>query len=106
MIDMCNFPKGENIDMIFADNYLNDGSKANFLMPEYNHVMGGTCIIAGFDPSDGSAVSLTQEQAETAINYIKKNQVFYMDISDAFAYLQYRQKILTPTNQQNAELEM
>ena len=84
MIGMCSFPVGENIDMIYADNYLNDGSKANFLMPEMKHIMGGTCIIAGYDPSDGSTISLTDEQIELANKYLEKNHVQKMDMQMAY----------------------
>lgn len=84
MIGMCSFPIGENIDMIYADNYLNDGSKANFLMPEMKHVMGGTCIIAGYNPEDGSTISLTDKQIELASKYLEKNHVQKMDMQMAY----------------------
>ena len=84
MIGMCSFPLGENIDMIYADNYLNDGSKANFLMPEMKHIMGGTCIIAGYNPEDGSTISLTDEQIELASKYLEKNHVQKMDMQMAY----------------------
>ena len=83
-IGMCSFPIGENIDMIYADNYLNDGSKANFLMPEMKHIMGGTCIIAGYNPEDGSTISLTDEQIEVVSKYLKKNHVQKMDMQMAY----------------------
>ena len=84
MIGMCSFPIGENIDMIYADNYLNDGSKANFLMPEMKHIMGGTCIIAGYNPEDGSTISLTDEQIEVVSKYLEKNHVQKMDMQMAY----------------------
>ena len=84
MIGMCSFPIGENIDMIYADNYLNDGSKANFLMPEMKHIMGGTCIIAGYNPEDGSTISLTDEQIGLASKYLEKNHVQKMDMQMAY----------------------
>lgn len=83
-IDMCSFPKGENMDMIYADNYLSDGSRANFLMPEFKHIMGGTCIIAGYNPEDGSTISLTDEQIELASKYLEKNHVQKMDMEMAY----------------------
>ncbi len=84
IIGMCSFPIGENIDMIYADNYLNDGSKANFLMPEMKHIMGGTCIIAGYNPEDGGTISLNDEQIELASKYIEKNHVQKMDMQMAY----------------------
>ena len=84
MIGMCSFPIGENIDMIYADNYLNDGSKANFLMPEMKHIMGGTCIIAGYNPEDGSTISLTDKQIELASKYLEKNHVQKMGMQMAY----------------------
>lgn len=90
-IDMCSFPVGENIDMIYADNYLNDGSMANFLMPEMNHIMGGTCIIAGFNSNSGSSISLTDEQIEIVSKYIEKNHVQNMDIQSAYYLLKVKE---------------
>lgn len=83
-IDMSSFPVGENIDMIFADDYLFDGSKANFLMPEIDHIMCGTCIIAGFDPDTGETISLSDEQIEIANDYLERNQVQNMDKEMAY----------------------
>ena len=46
--------------------------------------MGGTCIIAGYDPSDGSTISLTDEQIELANKYLEKNHVQKMDMQMAY----------------------
>ncbi len=104
MIDMCSFPVGENIDMIYPDNYLYDGSKANFVMPEMDHVMGGPCIIAGFDPEDGSTISLTDEQLKIAKNYIEKNKVLDMDFNEAYYYMKLLNKANSKKSQADAEL--
>ena len=94
MIGMCSFPVGENIDMIYADNYLNDGSKANFLMPEMKHIMGGTCIIAGYDPEDGGTISLTDEQIEIASEYLEKNHVQKMDMRMAYYTMLAKENVM------------
>jgi len=94
LIGMCSFPIGENIDMIYADNYLNDGSKANFLMPEMKHIMGGTCIIAGYDPEDGGTISLTDEQIKIASEYLEKNHVQKMDMRMAYYTMLTKENVM------------
>ncbi|MFR1524191.1 MAG: DUF3846 domain-containing protein [Bacilli bacterium] len=94
LIGMCSFPIGENIDIIYADNYLNDGSKANFLMPEMKHIMGGTCIIAGYDPEDGGTISLTDEQIEIASEYLEKNHVQKMDMRMAYYTMLTKENVM------------
>ena len=46
--------------------------------------MGGTCIIAGYNPEDGSTISLTDEQIELASKYLEKNHVQKMDMQMAY----------------------
>ena len=50
--------------------------------------MGGNLIFVGYNPEDGSSISLTDEQIEKVMDYIDKNQVQDMDFHEAFERLQ------------------
>lgn len=85
LIDMTSMPNMDGkVDIICNDNFLNDGSKPNVMIPEYNHVMGGNLIFCGYNPETGDSISLTDEQIEKVMKYIDKNKVENMDFGSAF----------------------
>lgn len=89
LIDMTSVPGMEGkVDVICNDEFLFNGSSPNVMMPECDHIMGGNLIFVGYNPEDGSSISLTDEQIEKVIDYIDKNQVQDMDFHEAFERLQ------------------
>lgn len=91
LIDMTSVPGMEGqADIICNDDFLNNGSSPNIMLPEYDHVMGGCLIFVGYDPSTGASVSLTDNQTEKIMDYIGKNKVDGMDFLDAFHAMEQR----------------
>lgn len=91
LIDMTSVPGMEGqADIICNDDFLNNGSSPNIMLPEYDHVMGGCLIFVGYDPSTGVSVSLTDNQTEKIMEYIGKNKVDGMDFLDAFHAMEQR----------------
>lgn len=93
LIDMTSMPNMDGeVDIICNDNFLNNGSKPNVMLPEYNHVMGGNLVFAGYDPMTGDSISLTDKQIEKVMKYIDKNQVKNMDFASAFMLMKAQQR--------------
>lgn len=92
-IDITNLPNIEpEVDIICNDEFLLNGSMANFMMPERDHVMGGCCVFAGYDPETGNTISLTDKQIKKTLEYLDRNKVKNMDIGTAF-YLMNGMKV-------------
>lgn len=72
------------VDIVCKDDFLFDGSQPNVMTPEYDHVMGGNLIFVGYNPEDGSSISLTDEQVEKVLDYVRENAVDGMDYASAF----------------------
>ena len=92
LIGMTSLPNSEDIDIIFNDEYLLNGSKANVLLPEREHLLCGNVIFAGYEDEDGSTTGLSDEQLKQVLDYIEKNKVFNMDA--AMAYFVMKEKKL------------
>lgn len=91
LIDMTSVPGMEGqADIICNDDFLNNGSSPNVMLPEYDHVMGGCLIFVGYDPNTGASISLTEKQTEMIMAYIDKNKVDGMDFIDAFHAMEQR----------------
>jgi len=88
LFDITTLPEGENIDIICNDNFISEGAQANFIMPEYNHVMGGNVVFAGYDPETGDTISLTDEQIKTVNEYLDHYNVKRMDLETAYYTMQ------------------
>lgn len=106
MIDMTSMPgmNGE-VDVICNDEFLYNGSLPNVMVPEYDHIMGGNLIFAGYDPEDGSSISLTDKQIDDVLKYIDKNKVENMDFDMAFCALQAK-KMFENVRKDMSEAEM
>lgn len=95
LIDMDTFPGMEDeVDIICNDDYLSNDSNPSVLLPEYDHIMGGNLIFAGYDPKDGSTISLTDKQIEKVMDYIQKNKVSETSYIAAYSILRQRQKAM------------
>ena len=99
LIDMDTFPGMENeVDIICNDGFMSNDSNPSVLLPEYDHIMGGNLIFAGYDPKDGSTISLTDEQIEKVMDYIQKNKVNETSYIAAYTILRQRQKAMGREN--------
>lgn len=91
LIDMTSLPGTDGlVDIVCKDDFLFDGSQPNVMTPEYDHVMGGNLIFVGYNPEDGSSISLTDKQVEKVLDYVRENAVDGMDYASAFHLMRCR----------------
>ncbi len=104
LIDMTPLPGHDDIDIICNDEFLYNGSMANIMMPERDHVLCGSLIFAGFNEEDGSTIGLTDKQVKSVMDYIEENKVFRMDPS--MAYYAMQEKKLFKQNSKSKKKEI
>ena len=92
-IEYTPLDRGENIDIICNDEYLINGSKANFIRPERGDVIGGDVLFVGVN-EDGETLSLTDEQIEAVKEYLQENEVHNMSIAEAKVFMEQRKVAL------------
>lgn len=99
LIDMDTLPGLENeVDIIFNDDYMSNYSNPSLMLPEYDNIMGGNLIFAGYDPEDGSTISLTDEQIDKVMDYVQKNKVNETSFIAAYTILKQREKAMGREN--------
>jgi hypothetical protein len=75
-IEIVAAPFYKDIDFIInEEGKYQENCKPNIYLPEYDDILCGTLIAVGFDMDTSNHVSLTDEQIEYTLNYIKANYI-------------------------------
>lgn len=75
-VEAVEAPFGTDIDIIInEEGKFLDECKPNFFLPEYDDVAVGNALFVGFDINTGAFISLTDEQIEQVLEYLKQNTV-------------------------------
>ena len=103
LIDMGEMPFDRRINYIVNDCSLRNGMEPNVILPEYENMIAGPVMFAGND-AEGNTVSLTDEQIESVLRYIERNQVFYLSKEGAYIYMMSMSSELE--REKNLEMEV
>lgn len=101
LIDITTLPDGPSITLIVNDTSLVNGMRPNIVMPECKQVLCGPIVLLGANQETGISTSLTDEQAQKALGYLKDNEVHHMSLEGAYRYV----KLLGPLRESEKEFE-
>lgn len=75
-VEAVEAPFGTCIDIIInEEGKFLDECKPNFFLPEYDDIIVGNALFVGFDIHTGDFISLTFEQIEQALAFLKQNTI-------------------------------
>lgn len=100
LIDMTPMPTDDSVDIVCNDEFLYNGMEPNIVMPEREGVLCGPIVFVGYNPEDGSSISLTDKQVEKALRYCQRNVLHHMSLEGAYRY----SKVIGPLQQSEDEL--
>lgn len=74
-IESIPLPGKDSIDIIINDLGKLNGMKKNIVLPEYGDILMGPVVFIGVNEKDGMWRSLTDNESNIVLNYIKNNQI-------------------------------
>ena len=93
-IDCVEFPTIKNADIVCNDEFLLLGLPGNFFVPHNEGAMAGNIIVAGYNPENGSHISLNDNQIKSALEYIETFEIpVGLDLYEDFNLLNECMKI-------------
>lgn len=101
LIDITTLPDDPSVTLIVNDTSLVNDMRPNIVMPECKQVLCGPIVVLGADLETGDSTSLTDEQAQKALGYLKDNEVHHMSLEGAYRYCE----VLGPLREAEKKLE-